>query len=90
MRILVYGAGAVGGFFGGLLARAGEDVLFVARGAQLEALKSAGLVIDSTLLGRIAIQAISAPPTARESGSADLILDGTGARALEADRKSVV
>ena len=74
MRILVYGAGAVGGFFGGLLARAGEDVRFVARGAQLEALRSTGLVIDSTLLGRIAIPAISSAPTARESGSADLIL----------------
>ena len=33
MKILVYGAGAVGGFFGGLLAHAGEDVHFVARGA---------------------------------------------------------
>ena len=73
MRILVYGAGAVGGFFGGLLARAGEDVRFVARRAQLEALQSAGLVIDSTLLGRIAIPT-SAAPTAGESGSADLIL----------------
>ena len=37
MRMLVYGAGAVGGFFGGLLARAGEDVHFVARGPQLQA-----------------------------------------------------
>jgi 2-dehydropantoate 2-reductase len=83
MRILVYGAGAVGGFFGGLLARAGEDVRFVARGAQLEALRSAGLVIDSTLLGRIAIPT-SAAPTARESGSADLILVCVKTHQLEA------
>jgi 2-dehydropantoate 2-reductase len=74
MRILVYGAGAVGGFFGGLLARAGEDVAFVARGAQLDALRSAGLTIDSTQLGSISIPAVSVASSARESGIADLIL----------------
>lgn len=74
MRILVYGAGAVGGFFGGLLARAGEDVRFVARGAQLEALRSTGLVIESTLLGPISIPSVSAASSARESGVADLVL----------------
>ena len=74
MRILVYGTGAVGGFFGGLLARAGEDVHFVARVAQLDALLSAGLTIDSTLLGSITIPAVSVAPSARESGIADLVL----------------
>lgn len=74
MRILVYGAGAVGGFFGGLLARAGEDVHFVARGAQLDALKSSGLTIDSTLLGSVSIPDLSVAASARESGIADLIL----------------
>ena len=33
MHVLVYGAGAVGGYFGALLARGGADVTFVARGA---------------------------------------------------------
>ena len=33
MRIAVVGAGGTGGYFGGLLARAGEDVTFIARGA---------------------------------------------------------
>jgi 2-dehydropantoate 2-reductase len=55
MRILVYGAGAVGGFFGGLLAHAREDVHFVARGALLEALRASGLTIDSKLRGTFAI-----------------------------------
>ncbi|HEY4387365.1 MAG TPA: 2-dehydropantoate 2-reductase N-terminal domain-containing protein [Ktedonobacteraceae bacterium] len=36
MRIAIMGTGGVGGYFGGLLARAGEDVLFIARGAHLE------------------------------------------------------
>ena len=74
MRILVYGAGAVGSFFGGLLARAGEDVRFVARGAQLEALRSTALIIDSTVLGRVVVPAIPVAETARESGPADLVL----------------
>jgi 2-dehydropantoate 2-reductase len=37
MRIAVVGAGGTGGYFGGLLARAGQDVTFIARGAHLEA-----------------------------------------------------
>ena len=46
MRIVILGAGAVGGYFGGMLARAGEDVFFVARGKHLEALWALGLTIE--------------------------------------------
>jgi 2-dehydropantoate 2-reductase len=45
MKIAILGAGAVGGYFGGMLARAGEDVHFIARGKQLAALKTRGLTI---------------------------------------------
>jgi 2-dehydropantoate 2-reductase len=41
------GAGATGGYLGGVLARGGEDVTFVARGAQLEAMRHRGLTIKS-------------------------------------------
>jgi 2-dehydropantoate 2-reductase len=74
VRTLVYGAGAVGSFFGGLLARAGEDVHFVARGTQLRALRARGLTIDSTQLGRFTIQPVSAFETAAAAGSAALVL----------------
>jgi 2-dehydropantoate 2-reductase len=47
MRILIAGAGAVGGFFGGLLARAGHEVVFLARGANLAALRARGLTVES-------------------------------------------
>lgn len=47
MRTLVYGAGAVGGYFGGRLAQAGADVTFLARGLQLAALKANGLTVHS-------------------------------------------
>jgi 2-dehydropantoate 2-reductase len=49
MRIVVIGAGGVGGLLAGLLARAGTDVAIVARGAQLEAIRREGLSIDSPL-----------------------------------------
>ena len=47
MRIGVFGAGAVGGYFGGRLAAAGEDVTFIARGAHLDAIRERGLRLDS-------------------------------------------
>ena len=43
MKIAVMGAGGVGGYFGGLLAKAGNDVSFVARGKHLQAIQSRGL-----------------------------------------------
>jgi 2-dehydropantoate 2-reductase len=47
MRILVMGVGGLGGYFGGLLARSGADVTFVARGANLQALQAQGLTVRS-------------------------------------------
>lgn len=73
MKVLVYGAGAVGGFFGGLLARAGDDVHFVARGAQLQALRTRGLTIDSRQLGSITVP-VSTFESAAAAGAADLVL----------------
>src|SRR5262245_30959402 len=47
MRIVVMGSGGLGGYFGGLLARSGADVTFVARGAHLQALQERGLTVRS-------------------------------------------
>jgi len=46
VRIVVVGAGGVGGLVGGMLARAGHRVAFVARGAQLAALREGGLRVE--------------------------------------------
>jgi 2-dehydropantoate 2-reductase len=46
MRIAVIGAGGVGGGFGAALAKAGADVVFIARGAHLAAMKSQGLKVQ--------------------------------------------
>ena len=47
MKVAVVGVGAVGGYFGGLLARGGADVTFIARGERLEALRARGLTVKS-------------------------------------------
>ena len=52
MRILIYGAGAVGGFIGGILTAAGADVTLVARGAPYEALAKKGLILEGPKSGR--------------------------------------
>lgn len=74
MTIAVFGAGAVGGFFGALLARAGEDVRFVARGAQLDALRTGGIDIQSTLLGHVRVSGVRATARATDIGPVDLVL----------------
>src|ERR687890_199146 len=73
MRIAVVGVGGTGGYFGGLLARAGQDVTFIARGAHLEALRTRGLTVESKLAGTftVSVQATDAPS---EVAPVDLIL----------------
>lgn len=48
MNFLIFGTGGVGGYFGGMLARAGEDVWFVARGKHLEAMLRSGFRLKAT------------------------------------------
>jgi 2-dehydropantoate 2-reductase len=74
VKILVYGAGGVGAFFGALLVRAGSDVHFVARGAQFEAMRERGLRIRSTILGDIDVPRVSVSTRAAGNGPADLVL----------------
>jgi len=49
MRFAIVGSGAVGGYYGAKLARAGHDVTFIARGAHLAAIRARGLSIKSPL-----------------------------------------
>ena len=45
MKVCVVGAGAIGGYLGVKLGRAGEDVTLIARGAHLEAIKKKALTL---------------------------------------------
>ena len=73
MRVTVMGSGGTGGFFGGLLARAGEEVTFVARGAHLAAIRAQGLTVRSRLVGDFTVPARATDDPA-EAGTADLVL----------------
>jgi len=55
MRIVIVGAGGVGGYFGARLARAGQDVTFLARGAHLDAIRGGGLRIRSAVEGEYTV-----------------------------------
>jgi 2-dehydropantoate 2-reductase len=73
MRIVIMGSGGTGGFFGAKLARAGEDVTFVARGEHLRAIQAGGLRVKSALEGEFTVRA---PAVERldEAPPADLVL----------------
>ncbi len=73
MRILVMGAGGTGGYFGAKLARAGQDVTFVARGAHGAAIRERGLRVVSAADGEWTVRA---PALERLDGGApaDLVL----------------
>ena len=73
MRIVVIGVGGTGGYFGGLLARAGEGVSFLARGKQLEALRTHGLTVKSRLAGTFSLP-VHATSDPQEIGPVDLVL----------------
>ena len=73
MRIAVMGSGGVGGYYGGLLARAGYDVFFIARGAHLAALRTDGLQVQS-VHGDFAIAPVQATNEPMEVGAVDLVM----------------
>ena len=82
MRVCIFGAGAIGGFLAGYMARAGLDVSVVARGAHLAAIQAGGLTVqapDETFTARVAA---SADPA--ELGVQDAVLVTVKAPAVPA------
>lgn len=72
MKVAVMGAGAVGGYFGGLLAKGDADVTFIARGKHLAALKAKGLSVKS-VKGDFSLP-VKATDDPKEVGPVNLIL----------------
>jgi len=86
-KIAVMGAGAVGCYFGGMLARGGFDVTLIARGAQAEALARSGLDLESIQFReRIAVHAATSPAAAQ---GADLVLFCVKTRDTEVASKAL-
>ncbi len=73
MRIAVFGSGGVGGYFGGRLVQAGEEVIFIARGEHLEAMQKDGLRVASSK-GSFLIQPVQATSDPRRVGMVDIVL----------------
>jgi 2-dehydropantoate 2-reductase len=73
MKIAVFGSGGVGGYFGGRLAAAGEDVTFLARGAHLAAMQQDGLHIASPL-GDVHLPQVQATDRPEAVGPVDVVL----------------
>lgn len=73
MRIAIMGSGGVGGYYGGLLACAGHDVTFIARGAHLAAIRAHGLQIKS-VHGDLTIAPAQATDNPAGVGPVELVL----------------
>jgi len=73
MRFGILGSGAVGGYYGAKLARAGHDVTFIARGAHLAAIRERGLFIRSPTLGDLTVKAPAEEDTTRV-GPVDVVV----------------
>ncbi|HUH65480.1 MAG TPA: 2-dehydropantoate 2-reductase [Syntrophales bacterium] len=76
MKIAIMGTGGVGGYYGGLLAKAGRDVAFIARGAHLAAMRKSGLQIKS-VHGDFKIAKPTATDRPSDIGHTDLIIFAT-------------
>jgi 2-dehydropantoate 2-reductase len=73
LHVAVLGSGAVGGYYGAKLARAGHEVTFIARGRHLQAIRSRGLEIRSPMLGDFTVHARAEEDTSK-IGPVDLVL----------------
>jgi 2-dehydropantoate 2-reductase len=73
MRIAIFGTGGVGGYFGGLLAHGGHEVIFIARGENLRALRAHGLQVKS-VNGDFTIQPARATDEPATVGPVDYVV----------------
>lgn len=73
MKVAIVGAGGVGGYFGGRLAQAGEDVVFIARGEHLRAMQRKGLQVDS-INGDFRVDRVLATDDPATVGEVDYVL----------------
>jgi len=81
MRIAIFGTGGAGGYFGAHLARAGVDVIFIARGEHLRAIRAGGLRIEQPS-GEIVVHAPATDDPA-QAGLVDTVIVGVKAWQVE-------
>jgi 2-dehydropantoate 2-reductase len=84
LKIAIIGVGAIGGYVGTRLAAAGEDVTFIARGANLEALRSRGIRLVSADGGEESVAQVKATNDYAAAGPQDVVILALKAHQLEA------
>lgn len=88
MKILIFGSGGIGGYFGARLAAAGEQVVFVARGAFAEALRRDGLQVFSAR-GDLHLNPVTLYEDAETTGPVDAVLICTKMWSLPAAAEAI-
>ena len=88
MRIAIYGAGGVGGYYGGVLARAGCEVALLARGGHLAAIRQAGLHVRSPR-GDFLVRPAAATDDPGEIGPVDIVIVAVKSTHLPAVRDGI-
>ncbi len=89
MRIAIMGSGAVGGYFGGLLAKAGEEVTFIARGEHLRAMRARGLRVES-VHGDFTVAPAQATDDPAAVGPVDYVIFATKTYQLDAAAQAML
>ena len=89
MKIAIIGVGAIGGFVGIRLALAGEDVTFIARGANLAALRERGIRLVAADGGEQAVAQVTATDDYSAAGPQDLVILALKAHQVEAVAREV-
>src|SRR5438128_5656456 len=89
MKILVVRAGAVGSYYGGLLAICGHDVTLIGRRPHIEAIRKNGLTIDSKITGKHNVQ-VTAAETLFASKPPDIVLLSVKSYDTERTAKALV
>lgn len=78
LKFAIFGSGGVGGYFGGRLAQAGQDVVFIARGRHLAEITESGLRVDS-IGGDFLVKPAKATDSPQSVGEADVVVIATKA-----------
>ena len=73
MKFAIFGTGGVGGYFGGRLSQAGEDVTFIARGHHLSVIQQTGLSVDS-IRGDFEVNPVKATDLTQSVGAVDVVI----------------
>jgi 2-dehydropantoate 2-reductase len=90
VRLAVIGMGGIGGYLGGLLAKAGEDVAYIARGAALERIRTKGLQVHSDINGSFIVQPRMITQDAAEIGIVDAVFVCVKGYSLETAYQSIL